>query len=296
MHHQAQTIRQLYKKTRHFLHITRRLLPIVWRDIGFFQKIVGHYEKRGGEHILQYLVSLDLDDRKHAEFKKEVDLFNQLLLAANRELIKQDDLHPCLDDRTTNTPFDRHYIYHPAWAARVLAQYRPKKHIDISSTLHFSTIVSAFLPVDFYDFRRAALVLPNMESYSGDLTQLNISSESIESLSCMHVLEHIGLGRYGDPYDIYGDKKAANELIRVLAPGGILIITVPVGRPRIQFNAHRVYSQMQVIEMFSGLVLKQSSLIKDGEIPDGMIDNPSEELVSQQNYGCGCYVFEKRAS
>src|SRR5437773_11197036 len=60
---------------------------------------------------------------------------------------------PILSDWTTKTAFDRHYIYHPAWAARILAGLRPRVHVDISSTLAFCTLVSAFVPVEFYDYR-----------------------------------------------------------------------------------------------------------------------------------------------
>ncbi|MEI9912904.1 MAG: hypothetical protein WDO71_26640 [Bacteroidota bacterium] len=64
------------------------------------------------------------------------------------------DIHPCLKDRVVTTPFDDHYVYHPAWAARVLAKTQPKLHIDISSLLDFSAVTSAFIPVKFYDYSR----------------------------------------------------------------------------------------------------------------------------------------------
>jgi hypothetical protein len=61
----------------------------------------------------------------------------------------------------------------------------------------------------------------------------------------MHVIEHIGLGRYGEALDPDGDLKAIRELVRVLAAGGNLLVVVPVGRPRIQFNAHRIYDYVE---------------------------------------------------
>ena len=42
------------------------------------------------------------------------------------------------------------------------------------------------------------------------------------------MLEHIGLGRYGDPIDPQGTEKAATELQRVLAPGGDLYLSLPI--------------------------------------------------------------------
>jgi SAM-dependent methyltransferase len=227
------------------------------------------------------------------EFETEFKLYSERLVAAGKDPLREEDAYPCLYDRTTETGYDRHYIYHPAWAARILAQSSPSKHVDISSTLHFCTLISAFIEVDFYDYRPAPLTLSNLTSTAADLTNLPFDTHSIESLSCMHVIEHIGLGRYGDPYDVDGDKKAASELSRVLAHGGKLLVAFPVGRPRIQFNAHRVYSHEQVLNLFSGLKLLQHALIPDGDVADGPIENPSTELIAAQSYGCGCYVFEK---
>lgn len=198
-----------------------------------------------------------------------------------------------LNENTLNTNFDRHYIYHPAWAARVLAKTKPKFHVDISSTLNFCSIVSAFIPVRFYDYRPANLKLSNLSMRSVDLTSLPFKSDSIQSLSCMHTVEHIGLGRYGDKINPNGDLKAINELKRVLAPGGNLLFVVPVGKPNIYFNAHRVYSLKQIKSYFSGLLLKEFALVPDIDKGKGLIINPSEKFCNQQNYGCGCFWFKK---
>jgi len=206
-----------------------------------------------------------------------------------------DDRYLCLDDKTQLTGFDRHYIYHPAWAARVLANVRPRRHTDFSSTLHFCSLVSAFIPVDFYDYRPAPLQLTGLNSLGADLLSLPFQDNSLESVSCMHVLEHVGLGRYGDPIDPNGDIKAIRELCRVLAPGGSLLIAVPVGEARVQFNAHRVYRHRDFISYFEGLDLVEFALIPDGDVPNGLIYAAPEHLVDVQKYGCGCYWFKKSA-
>src|ERR1019366_7140795 len=92
------------------------------------------------------------------EFEAEFRKFETMLERSERALpMRWDDILPCLNDRSLETPFDPHYTYHPAWAARVLARTRPAKHVDISSILCFSAIISAFVPVEFYDFRPAPL-------------------------------------------------------------------------------------------------------------------------------------------
>lgn len=202
--------------------------------------------------------------------------------------------YPCLTDVTAITAIEPHYTYHPAWAARVLAQTKPAKHIDISSITHFSNIVSAFIPTEFYDYRPADIVLSNYISGRADLTHLHFESNSIASLSCMHTVEHIGLGRYGDPIDVHGDKKAMDELARVLAVNGNLLFVVPVGTPRIEFNAHRVYAYETIINNFNQLTLKEFTLIPDDFEKTGYITNPALDIINKQVWGCGCFWFTKK--
>lgn len=241
-----------------------------------------------------------LDQRRgeeHAEdqFAGELAEFRAKNAASGARLpLRDEDLLPQLGDRTDNTPFDRHYLYHPAWAARILERTRPKEHVDVGSILQFGTMVSAFVPTRFFDFRPAPLELSGLSSGAADLTALPFPDGSISSLSCMHVLEHIGLGRYGDPIDPEGDLKAIRELVRVLAPGGDLLVVTPVGRKRIQFNAHRIYDHEEFASYFAPLELVEFALIEElGE--RGPIVNPSAELVRAQSYGCGCFWLKRKA-
>jgi SAM-dependent methyltransferase len=203
------------------------------------------------------------------------------------------DRRPCLKDKTKTTSFDSHYIYHLAWATRILAQNKPSMHIDISSSLYFSALVSAFFPVRFFDYRPANLLLDKLTTEAADLCALPFADQSVSSLSCMHVVEHIGLGRYGDQLDPEGDLKAVAELTRVLAPGGNLLFVVPVGKPRIQFNAHRIYSYDQILGYFTGLELAEFSLIPDNAAQKGLIRNASKAVADTQRYGCGCFWFRR---
>ncbi len=199
----------------------------------------------------------------------------------------------CLGEDTETTEFSPEYVYHTAWAARMVAETRPAVHVDISSLLYFATLVSAFVPVKFYDYRPAPLRLDNLTSEHADLMALPFADGSVASLSCMHVVEHIGLGRYGDPVDPDGDLKAMAELARVLAPGGALLFVVPVGRTRIQYNAHRIYSYEQVVGAFPTLRLRQFAMTGDHVLKEGLIDSPPPEWANAQNYGCGCFWLEK---
>jgi len=212
------------------------------------------------------------------------------LQTGNRFTVNYKDAYPCLGDKLSTTPFDHHYTYHPAWAARKLMEIKPSEHVDISSILYFGTMMSAILPIKFYDYRPATIQLSNYHSGAADLKALPFEDNSIESLSCMHTIEHIGLGRYGDAIDGKGDLKAIAELKRVLKPGGHFLFVTPVGKPRIEFNAHRVYSYEQIVDYFAPLTLQEFSLIPD---TGGLIENADPILVKEQHYGCGCFWFKK---
>jgi SAM-dependent methyltransferase len=211
----------------------------------------------------------------------------------NRFVLSLKDAYPCLKDKTVKTGFDRHYVYHTAWAARKVKEINPEFHTDISSSIYFSSLVSAFVPVKFYDFRPAEIVLSGLDSLKADLLSLQFDNDSVKSLSCMHVVEHIGLGRYGDKMDYDGDIKAINELKRVLAKGGSLLFVVPIGKTaKIEFNAHRIYTYKMIRELFSDLSLKEFALIP--ELSGGMLCGQGAiEMAEHENYACGCFWFVK---
>lgn len=228
---------------------------------------------------------------RYNQYRSEFALLKQQQNAGKRFILDWKDRYPCLNDKTKTTSFDPHYMYHPAWAARIVAEIQPKFHVDISSTLRFSTIASAFVPIKFYDYRPADIQLEGLTCGYSDLTNLKMADNSIRSLSCMHVVEHIGLGRYGDALDSNGDLAAIRELKRVLARPGHLLFVVPVGKPKIMFNAHRIYSYDQIRSYFSDFELRQFALVDD---KGKFIINADPSYANKQKYGCGCWWFEKK--
>ncbi len=215
------------------------------------------------------------------------------------------DIFPITGENTKYTSFDRHYVYHTSWAARVVAELHEKsgendqadarfKHVDISSSLYFSGIVSAFVPVDFYDYRPADLRLDGLSTKEGDLMKLPFESQSVASISCLHTIEHVGLGRYGDPIDPDGDIKALEELKRVVKKGGSLLIVVPVGKQRIEFNAHRIYSPSHMNDLIcsSGeFQLREYAYIPETDKEGGIMRGADLSKGSDDRYACGCFWF-----
>jgi SAM-dependent methyltransferase len=203
----------------------------------------------------------------------------------------QTDWFPHLNDNTSETGFDPHYVLHTSWAARVLAKTKPQVHVSFGDSLYFVGIASAFTSVTFCDLRKSGLPFRDIKEDRADLTSLPLSTGTLKSISCMHVLEHIGLGRYGDTLDASGDRKAAAELARVLAPGGQLLMVLPMeDPPRVCFNAHRLYSYSQVMDLFPDLSLVEFTLItNEGQF----FENADPRLLEGRKYCCGCFRYTK---
>jgi SAM-dependent methyltransferase len=206
--------------------------------------------------------------------------------------LRWSDSYLCLSDATTTTAIDAHYFHQSAWLARRLAEQRPASHIDVGSSVSMLGVISGFVPTTFVDIRPVEITLKNFECLTGSIVALPFTDHSVESLSCLHVIEHIGLGRYGDPLDPAGSQKAAKELIRVLAPQGRLFLSTPVGRERVCFNAHRIFAPQTIVAMFGPLSLASFAWVDDRGV---LRTDASLAEAAGANYGCGLFEFGRQA-
>ena len=209
---------------------------------------------------------------------------------ASGEAAQLRDAYPCLLDRTARTPFDPHYLYQGAWLARRLARDRPATHVDIGSSVLTISVLSGQVPIVFVDYRPLAAKITGLTPVAANITRLPFAEGSIASLSSLHVVEHVGLGRYGDPLNPEGSRQALRELARVLASGGRLYLSVPVGRGRVCFNAHRVFDPTSTPPSLPGLVCREFSVVDDA---GRFIEHADPADFRDLDYGCGMYLFEK---
>lgn len=213
--------------------------------------------------------------------------YKQLPHAEKTRLI---DSYPNIHDKTSTTPFLRHYFYQDIWAFRNVVNSHTEWHVDVASRIDFVGMLTTVTHVTFIDIRPLLADLINFDSRAGSILAMPFDDNSVPSLSCLHVAEHIGLGRYGDPLDPEGTKKACKELARVLAVGGNLYFSLPVGKPRLCFNAHRIHSPSQILEYFSDLTLVQLSGIDDDNHFFQTID---QTILDNSDYACGLFHFTK---
>ena len=194
------------------------------------------------------------------------------------------DLYPCLKDWTTHTKIEPIYYYQDWWAFKLITEQQPHTHVDIASHHKFVALLSCIVPVTFVDIRPPSLPLDGLAFKNGTLNKLPFGDGSLESVSSLCVVEHIGLGRYGDPLNCHGTEEAITELKRVLKPGGRLYLSVPLDRVNtVYFNAHRSFNESYLLELFSPLTVLEKLYIHGDKLTT---TNPDEWCV-------GCYAMTK---
>jgi SAM-dependent methyltransferase len=206
-------------------------------------------------------------------------------------------IYPCIEDRfresgTTNG----HYFHQDLLAARRIHLNNPKTHVDVGSSLEgFVAHVASFRPIEVFDIRPLSVSIPNIRFIQADMMTPIPDSliDYCDSLSCLHALEHFGLGRYGDPVHYDGYLLGLNNFYRILKKGGKIYISVPIGPQRIEFNAHRVFSVAYLLECFEGKFrIDRFSFIDDQwQLHENA---PIVQSNVMNNYGCiyGCGIFE----
>ena len=191
-----------------------------------------------------------------------------------------------------------HYFHQDLLVASFIKKDNPIKHIDIGSRIDgFVAHVASFREIDVMDIRNLEISEhKNINFIQKDMMDKNSLEENItDSISCLHAIEHFGLGRYGDKIDINGHINGFNNIIKMLKSGGKLYISFPIGkRNEIHFNAHRVFHHNDIFnwnESLDNIILERFDFVDDG----GKL-NLNKNLntdCKEIKFGCGIYTFQK---
>lgn len=209
-------------------------------------------------------------------------------------------LMPCLHDRyeeggTTKSE----YFWQDLMVAREIFESRPERHVDIGSRVDgFVAHVASFREIEVFDVRPITTQIPGVLFKQADLMKpVEGLAGYCDSLSCLHALEHFGLGRYGDPIDPEGFKHGIVNMAWLLKENGVFYLSVPIGMDRVEFNAHRIFDPRIIIGVALEQSLQLSSLIviqSDGRVETTMPDDAQLASLAGQRYALGIFVFRKR--
>lgn len=203
---------------------------------------------------------------------------------------------PVLNEKTQTSGHSYgHYFFQDLWAAQKIFEHKPIKHVDVGSRVDgFIAHVAVFRKIEVFDIRASAGPVENIIFKKFDLSVPlpERYKNYCDSLSCLHALEHFGLGRYGDPVDPDAFMRGYRNLVDMLKKNGILYFSVPLGPSSIEFNAHRIFSMSELYDL-----LKTDFDIKELAVIDDKGKFSVYSKISQynmnNNYNCryGCAVF-----
>ncbi|MBT3266798.1 methyltransferase domain-containing protein [Candidatus Poribacteria bacterium] len=186
---------------------------------------------------------------------------------------------------------DAAYEHQDAWAAKWLFTFRPDFFVDIGSRVCFVAIVSRLIRCIAIDARPTRLRMDNLEYRVGEGQSLPFEDESVPALTCLHAVEHFGLGRYGDTVDNTGWVKAFEEFRRVVMPGGWLFVSVPVWRvPTVAFHIQHIFDPEIIKDQFAGWGLHDEQFLCPGPVSHEEYMRLTAPL---QSYGTYCALFQK---
>ncbi|MEP6645561.1 MAG: DUF268 domain-containing protein [Saprospiraceae bacterium] len=204
--------------------------------------------------------------------------------------------YPVLGDRNSEAGvMSGHYFHQDLFVASKIYEACPIRHLDIGSRIDgFVAHVAIFREIEIMDIRPQISKVKNIIFRQQDLMQLpEHLNDSYDSISSLHVIEHFGLGRYGDPIDYNGYLKAIQNITSMLKTGGVFYFSVPIGPQRIEFNGQRVFSVKYLLQIFKDdFFLNSFSYVDDAGDFFQNVTMPAADI--EKNFGCqyGCGIFE----
>jgi len=210
---------------------------------------------------------------------------------------------PCLHDRYEEGGATKsEYFWQDLLVARAIYAAKPIKHVDIGSRVDgFVAHVASYREIEVFDVRPISTVVPGVVFRQDDLMNPTALSPATgdgycDSLSCLHAIEHFGLGRYGDPINPHGYERGISNIALLLQPGGTFYLSTPIGQERVEFNANWVFDPRSIVRCAraAGMTLQKLIVITpDHGSQDSAIDEASLEALALQHYQLGLFIFTK---
>jgi len=211
---------------------------------------------------------------------------------------------PCLHDRyEEGGQTHGEYFWQDLIVARAINEAKPVKHVDIGSRVDgFVAHIASFRDIEVFDVRSTSVVIPGVVFRQADLMELESlpitsSSAYCDSLSCLHTIEHFGLGRYGDPINPEGYKIGIKNMAQLLKNDGTLYLSTPIGKERVEFDANWIFDPKSIINCAkdSNLELKRLMVIKSSKVSEVNLFSEQVLDLAKSDYQLGIFFFKKNA-
>ncbi len=210
--------------------------------------------------------------------------------------IQEKYMWPIIKEKYVNAGNVTNYFFQDLWAAKYVIGSKVKRHYDIGSRIDgfITHLLAAGIEVNMIDVRPFPYEVEGLYTTEDDATMLtHVQDGSLKSLSALCSLEHFGLGRYGDPVDPEACFKCFKQIVKKLAVHGKLYLSLPVGKERVEFNAHRVFYASTIVEELKGLELQEFSCTAQGKIEYNVDIHKYDDDNNNGEYRYGLFLFEK---
>lgn len=263
------------------------------QSVGCWQRNMLRYIL-GEKNYTNYCARLGITENTF--FEKDMELYQRMNTRENFQ-IQKDYLYPIISDRYADAGIMDAYFWQDLWAAKLVYQSGVKTHFDIGSRIDgfIAHLLAMDINVTLIDVREFPAKVENLHTIVSDATRLSqLEDESIDSMSALCSLEHFGLGRYGDPIDPEACFTCFEAIQRKLKEGASLYISVPIGKERVEFNAHRVFYAKTIVECFNQMDLVELSYAFDSGIEYQIALSKYDNDLCKRHLGFGLFYFVKK--
>jgi len=208
-------------------------------------------------------------------------------------------LVPSLHDRySSNGDYEHEYFWQDLHVAQDIYKKNPEVHVDIGSRIDgFISNLATCRKVTVLDIREQTTQIPNVDFKQADLMDALSTAEyrnQFMSISCLHTIEHFGLGRYGDPIMVDGFDIGLINICSMLKSGGVLYLSTPISSSSyVEFNSNRVTDYKKILDSAKNLklTLLEFKTITCSGVSDSHVSDPEILMSNVGDYVLGLFVF-----
>jgi len=195
-----------------------------------------------------------------------------------------------------------------SWVASGMPQ-GPGEALDLGSGGSHLRLIAAYkgFNVTAVDLEEVSCpyVHPRLRFIQGDILKLPLPREGIDLVINCSTVEHVGLaGRYGVTEDRPdGDLETIARLKELMKPGGVMLLTIPVGQDAVFAPLCRVYGAQRLSKLLEGYAVEKEIywvkdeqnrwVVSDKETALNMKTSVGSWDPLQNVYALGCFVLRR---
>ncbi|MBU1582715.1 MAG: DUF268 domain-containing protein [Proteobacteria bacterium] len=247
-------------------------------------------------------VQFGIDFRTMFRFLKSLPRYIRDLQQFRSGYTGRIDFMPCLHDWYEEAGSTKdEYFLQDLLVARMIFEAKPERHVDIGSRVDgFVAHVASFREIEVFDMRPIVSQIPGVQFTQADLMKpVEGKRGYCDSLSCLHALEHFGLGRYRDLIDPKGFESGLANMAMLIKNQGTFYLSVPIGVERVEFNANHVFDPRVIVKLAAKNLFHLTALIlirQNGKVEMSALDDVKLTDLAREKYVLGIFIFKKKSS